>query len=84
CDCTGATLQLLSMGYFPCAPLSPSMAFSFDLLQLISIHSLNVAPNASAWSNTLEAFWGRHGTPSRLKGRLRKRLGTVLMWFQYL
>ncbi|KZV88481.1 hypothetical protein EXIGLDRAFT_583141, partial [Exidia glandulosa HHB12029] len=59
CDCMPAAYQLLAKGYFPCAPMSPSMAFSLDLLEFISIHSLNVAPNSTAWSHTLEAFWAR-------------------------
>lgn len=41
------------------------MAFSMALLEFISIHSLNVAPNSTAWSDTLETFWSRRGATSR-------------------
>lgn len=76
------------------------MAFSTALLEFITIHSLNVAPNSTAWSDTLETFWGRRGVPSKhhvclplfntlqktntLQGRLRKRLSMALTWFQIL
>lgn len=65
CACAPACEQLLSRGYFPSAPMSPSMAFSTALLEFISIHSLNVAPNSTAWSDTLETFWSRRGAPAR-------------------
>lgn len=67
CSCAPACEQLLARGYFPCAPKSPSMAFSTALLEFISIHSLNVAPNSTAWSHTLETFWSRRGAQSRLR-----------------
>lgn len=76
------------------------MAFSTALLEFITIHSLNVAPNSTAWSDTLETFWGRRGLPSKHhvrrslsesllqtnypQGRLRKRLSMALTWFQIL
>ncbi|EJD40662.1 hypothetical protein AURDEDRAFT_31976, partial [Auricularia subglabra TFB-10046 SS5] len=56
CGCRGAAQQLVANGYFPCAPKAPSMAFSFALLELISIHSLHVSPNVTAWAETLEKF----------------------------
>ncbi|KZV80993.1 hypothetical protein EXIGLDRAFT_629243, partial [Exidia glandulosa HHB12029] len=74
-----AAEQLLAMGYFPCAPRAPSMAFSLGLLDFISIHSLNVAPNVTAWASTIETFWKRRGTTP-----IRKRLGSALTWFQAL
>lgn len=43
------------------------MGFSLELLEFISIHSLNVAPNSTAWAETLEAFWARKDTLQRLK-----------------
>lgn len=64
CACTPAAEQLLAMGYFPCAPRGPSIAFSTALLDFISIHSLNVAPNITAWAETLQTFWARRGHES--------------------
>lgn len=61
CDCRTWAQQLVSLGYFPSAPVRPSVAFSVRLLELISVHSLNVAPNITAWATTLESFWARRG-----------------------
>ncbi|KAH7096185.1 hypothetical protein BKA62DRAFT_39694 [Auriculariales sp. MPI-PUGE-AT-0066] len=44
CQCRPAADQLLAVGYFPCAPLRPTVAFSTRLLTFISIHSLRVPP----------------------------------------
>ncbi|EJD34169.1 hypothetical protein AURDEDRAFT_34729, partial [Auricularia subglabra TFB-10046 SS5] len=84
CGCRGAAEQLVARSYFPCAPKAPSMAFSFALLDLMSIHSLHVAPNVTAWSETLESFWARGRLANKNTGRLRKRLGMALTWFQVL
>ncbi|EJD44914.1 hypothetical protein AURDEDRAFT_64927 [Auricularia subglabra TFB-10046 SS5] len=84
CACTSVVKRLLGRGYFPCAPKCPSMAFSVTLLDFISIHSLNVSPNTTAWSDTLETFWARRGPFKRSTGNIRKRLGMALTWYQVL
>ncbi|KZV84459.1 hypothetical protein EXIGLDRAFT_573995, partial [Exidia glandulosa HHB12029] len=81
CDCAPAIEQLLGQGYFPCAPRGPSVAFSTEVLDFISIHSLHVAPNTTAWAETLETFWRRRGQVSNYNGRLRKRLGSAISWY---
>ncbi|KZV85256.1 hypothetical protein EXIGLDRAFT_583908, partial [Exidia glandulosa HHB12029] len=52
------------------------------LLELISIHSLNVAPNVTAWASTLETFWYRRGYTVAEKRVFRTRLGNALHWYQ--
>ncbi|EJD39758.1 hypothetical protein AURDEDRAFT_70898, partial [Auricularia subglabra TFB-10046 SS5] len=84
CGCTSVAERLLPRGYFPCAPKCPSMAFSTELLDFISIHSTHVAPNTTAWSQTLEGFWARRGPVRKMTGSLRKRLGMALTWYQVL
>ncbi|EJD49275.1 hypothetical protein AURDEDRAFT_30109, partial [Auricularia subglabra TFB-10046 SS5] len=84
CQCTSAAERLLARGYFPCAPKCPSIAFSTDLLDFLSIHSLHVAPNFTAWADTLEAFWARRSQPIKPTGRLRKRLSAAVTWYQAL
>ncbi|EJD43333.1 hypothetical protein AURDEDRAFT_25598, partial [Auricularia subglabra TFB-10046 SS5] len=69
---------------FPCAPKRPSIAFSMPLLELISIHSLNVAPNSSAWAETLHMFWHRRAHMVDTSESLRKRLANALHWYQVL
>ncbi|EJD39690.1 hypothetical protein AURDEDRAFT_44141, partial [Auricularia subglabra TFB-10046 SS5] len=71
-------------GFFPCAPKRPSIAFSLPLLEFISIHSLNVAPNSSAWADTLQLFWQRRRYMPMTAESLRKRLGNAIHWYQVL
>lgn len=61
CACRPAAAQLLDRGYFACAPIRPSLAFSLRMLEFISMHSLNVAPNVTAWACTLQQYWARRG-----------------------
>lgn len=61
CSCLPAAEQLLLRGYFPSAPLRPTLAFSVRVLEFISLHSLNVAPNVTAWADTLQQYWARRG-----------------------
>ncbi|KZV96305.1 hypothetical protein EXIGLDRAFT_765408 [Exidia glandulosa HHB12029] len=84
CECRLAADQLLRRGYFPCAPKQPSVAFSTRLLEFISIHSLNVAPNTTAWGASLQKYWARRGQVVEDKKTFRKRLGTALTWYQVL
>ncbi|KDQ13386.1 hypothetical protein BOTBODRAFT_111622 [Botryobasidium botryosum FD-172 SS1] len=84
CGCQPASIQLMSRGYFPCAPARPSMAFHLDLLDFISIHAHNAAPNTAAWAETLEAFWKERSYILPSDDSLRRRLGTALQWYQVL
>lgn len=59
CACQPAARSLLARGFFPCAPIRPTMAFNLDILELITLQSHNGAPNTTAWSNSLEVFWKR-------------------------
>ncbi|KZV94702.1 hypothetical protein EXIGLDRAFT_611406, partial [Exidia glandulosa HHB12029] len=81
CACTPAVEQLLARGYFPCAPVRPSLAFNLKLLEFISIHSLNVAPNATAWAASLQQYWARRGLVAEYGDTFRKRLATALHWY---
>jgi hypothetical protein len=56
CDCLPAVVQLLSFGFFPCAPIAPSLAVSLNMLQFAYELFTRVAPNNTAWSDALEAF----------------------------
>ncbi|EJD43482.1 hypothetical protein AURDEDRAFT_66435, partial [Auricularia subglabra TFB-10046 SS5] len=84
CRCAPAALQLVERGYFPCAPKRPSMAFDCRLLEFISLHSLHVAPNNTAWATTLESFWARRGYAVDESRAFRKRLGNAIHWYQVL
>src|ERR1700679_2692848 len=44
------------MGYFPCAPIRPMLAFDINLLEFVTIALHNMAPNITGWSSTLHYF----------------------------
>jgi hypothetical protein len=44
------------MGYFPCAPIRPTLAVDINLLEFVTIGSHNMAPNVKGWSDTLQSF----------------------------
>ena len=61
CQCQPTALQLVERGYFPCAPLRPSLAVSIELLELVATATLHMARNVAGWASTLESFlriWG--------------------------
>ncbi|KIO04170.1 hypothetical protein M404DRAFT_59467, partial [Pisolithus tinctorius Marx 270] len=47
--CVPVALQLLQMGYFPSAPLGPTLAVSLQLLSLVRQVFMCMPPNISAW-----------------------------------
>ena len=44
------------MGYFPSAPIRPTLAFDINLLEFVTIGSHHMAPNVTGWSNALQYF----------------------------
>ena len=58
CNCTSPALQLLELGFFPCAPVNPSLAVDLNMLEFVNELFVNAAPNTTAWCETLEAFLG--------------------------
>lgn len=56
CSCSPAALQLLSRGFFPCAPNAPTLAVDLNVLQLVNELFVRTPPNVTAWADTLEAF----------------------------
>jgi hypothetical protein len=49
------------MGYFPCAPVRPTLAFDINLLEFVTIGSHHMAPNVAGWSSTLQYFLSIRG-----------------------
>lgn len=58
CTCTEPALQLLSRGFFPCAPTEPTLAVDLNVLDFARELFVNAAPNTTAWCDTLEGFLG--------------------------
>ncbi|KAG6822559.1 hypothetical protein H0H92_013374, partial [Tricholoma furcatifolium] len=84
CDCTPsqtAPQQLLLRGFFPCAPLLPSLAVSLKLLDFVSELFVNIPPNNTAWCKAHERFLDRLGYKLTTEGSLRKRFGNALVWY---
>ncbi|KDQ07397.1 hypothetical protein BOTBODRAFT_83558, partial [Botryobasidium botryosum FD-172 SS1] len=84
CQCCPASTALLMRGYFPCAPSRPTIAFHLDLLELIALQMKRGAPNATAWAETLEAFWCERQYLIAFQDTLRCRLGNATQWYQVL
>ena len=49
------------MGYFPCAPVCPTLAFNINLLELVMVALHHMAPNVTGWSSSLQEFLLLHG-----------------------
>ncbi|KAJ3531227.1 hypothetical protein NMY22_g8250 [Coprinellus aureogranulatus] len=55
CPCS-AGIQLLQSGYFPSAPLRPTVAFDVKMLEFARELYLRSSPNRSAWTAALESY----------------------------
>ncbi|KAG6835143.1 hypothetical protein H0H93_004459, partial [Arthromyces matolae] len=84
CKCAPAALQLLDMGCFPSAPVEPELAVDLKVLEFVSTLFLNIAPNSTAWSKTVESFLSSRGYRLENQDSLRKRFSNALRWFNSL
>ncbi|EIN09234.1 hypothetical protein PUNSTDRAFT_67722, partial [Punctularia strigosozonata HHB-11173 SS5] len=84
CSCTSAACYLVSRGFFPCAPVAPSVAFDMNMMELVSTLFLRVAPSITAWASTLETFLGARHFKLRTRHSVRRCLGNALNWYTHL
>jgi hypothetical protein len=61
CECRLAAVSLVRGGAFPCAPLQPSLAVDLRVLKFTFKLFLNIAPNHTALSTTLETVLSTMG-----------------------
>ena len=61
CSCAPAAQQLIHMGYFPCAPLAPTLAVSLKVLTLVKNLFVCMPPNTSVWCEAFESYLGGMG-----------------------
>lgn len=61
CPCSKAASQLLRLGFFPCAPLEPSFAVELRVLEFCLQLFLNMPPNNTALTKTLETYMDSMG-----------------------
>ncbi|KAJ6522619.1 hypothetical protein B0H19DRAFT_1215139 [Mycena capillaripes] len=61
CDCTPAAVQLMQLGAFGCAPMLPSLAVDLRVLEFAMDLFLQISPNNTAFSLTLERVLANMG-----------------------
>jgi hypothetical protein len=59
CDCSPTPKQLVSRGFFPCAPIAPTLAVDIEMLRFLGDLFVRIPPNNTAWAETLEVVWAR-------------------------
>ncbi|PPR04745.1 hypothetical protein CVT26_012885, partial [Gymnopilus dilepis] len=84
CTCKEPALQLLSMGLFPCAPQRPSVAVDVNMLEFARGLFQNLAPNTTAWCETVEKFLYQRGFKLKSRDTLRIRFSNALQWYSTL
>ncbi|KAG6906265.1 hypothetical protein DXG01_014926 [Tephrocybe rancida] len=84
CPCLPAPRQLIQHGCFALAPLEPTLAVDFKVLDFVSTLLLHVAPNNTGWTDTVETFLAKQGYKLAAEGSLRKRFGNALVWYNVL
>ncbi|KAJ7318852.1 hypothetical protein DFH08DRAFT_628343, partial [Mycena albidolilacea] len=84
CECRLAAVSLVCSGAFPCAPLQPSLAVDLRVLEFAFKLFLNIAPNHTAFSTTLETVLSTMGYQLNHQNTLRRRFGNALTWYGHL
>ncbi|KAK6987448.1 hypothetical protein R3P38DRAFT_2574747 [Favolaschia claudopus] len=81
CPCSPAASQLVKRGFFPCSPLEPSVAIGLHILEFARKLFLNLPPNNTAISTTLEEVLDDMGYKLSNRNALRRRFGNALEWY---
>ncbi|KAF9512993.1 hypothetical protein BS47DRAFT_1273608, partial [Hydnum rufescens UP504] len=76
--------QLMEIGYFPCAPVYPTLAVSLDMLELVSILFVHSAPNERAWAATITKYLKNHGHEFSTGDSLWRWFAAALAQYQVL
>ncbi|KAJ7688716.1 hypothetical protein B0H17DRAFT_847091, partial [Mycena rosella] len=84
CECTSAAMQLMQYGAFPCAPFHPSLAVDLRMLEFTMNLFIQIAPNNTAFSLTLERCIASMGFQLDHQNSLQRRFGNCLMWYIHL
>ncbi|KAK6971788.1 hypothetical protein R3P38DRAFT_3336656 [Favolaschia claudopus] len=81
CPCSPAASQLVKRGFFPCSPLEPSVAIGLHILEFARKLFLNLPPNNTVISTTLEEVLDDMGYKLSNRNALRRRFGNALEWY---
>ncbi|KAJ7302004.1 hypothetical protein DFH08DRAFT_919019 [Mycena albidolilacea] len=84
CVCTPAAVQLIHVGAFPCAPFLPSLAVDLRVLEFARNLFLQISPNHTAFSVTLECTLKTMGFQLDHQNSLRKRFASCLQWYSHM
>ncbi|KAJ7344069.1 hypothetical protein DFH08DRAFT_701729, partial [Mycena albidolilacea] len=81
CGCSPAEPRLLQGGLFPCSPRHPSLAVDVQVLDFVMSLFVNMTPNNTAFTATLEGFLSKRGYKLAMKDTMRVRFGNALEWY---
>lgn len=84
CSCRTAAVQLVERGFFPCAPLYPTLAVNLDMLEFVASLFLNLAPNERAWAATVVEYLKARGHEFVTEDSFRRRFSNALAYYQVL
>ncbi|KAG6913003.1 hypothetical protein DXG01_010478, partial [Tephrocybe rancida] len=65
-------------------PWEPTLVVDIKVLDFVSSLFLNIAPNNTGWTKTVETFLEKQGYQLKTEGSLRKRFGNALVWYNVL
>ncbi|KAJ7576307.1 hypothetical protein C8J56DRAFT_1007514 [Mycena floridula] len=81
CTCTSIPAQLLARDLFACAPQLPTLAVDVNMLDFVCKLFVQMAPNTTAWTTTVENFLQSREFQLGSPDRLRKRFTAALQWY---
>ncbi|KAJ3968127.1 hypothetical protein EV361DRAFT_806133 [Lentinula raphanica] len=84
CACRPAANQLLERALFGCAPLYPSLAVDFWVLDFVDHLYLRISPNNTALCDALADFLNSRGYQLKGQDPLRRRFSNSLQWYNTL
>ncbi|KAJ6558869.1 hypothetical protein DFH09DRAFT_1485992 [Mycena vulgaris] len=84
CPSGSATVQLMRLGAFGCAPLEPSVAVDLRVLEFARNLFLQISPNTTAFTLAFERTLSSMGFQLQHQNSLRRRFGNCLMWYTHL
>ncbi|KAK6974066.1 hypothetical protein R3P38DRAFT_3335886 [Favolaschia claudopus] len=84
CACTTAPVQLMRLGAFGCSPVHPTLAVDLHVLEFCMQLFLQISPNTTAISMTLERVLAQMGFQLEHENTLRRRFGNCLEWYTHL
>ncbi|KAJ7802452.1 hypothetical protein B0H13DRAFT_2244742 [Mycena leptocephala] len=84
CKCWPAAIQLMQIGVFGCAPILPSLAVDLQVLEFTTNLFLQISPNNTAMSITLECVLADMGFQLDHQHSRRRCFGNCLMWYTHM